>query len=199
MKFLFDLGGVFFDWDPKYYYKNIFSSQDKMEFFLKNVCNDKWNLAQDCGRKIEIAEKELLQKFPEYSDEIKMYYPSHRKMIKKTFNDSIEILKQLKSQEYMCYVLSNWSSETFIGMLDEYPFLREFDDLIISGNEKLIKPNPAIFNLAIKRFQLIPENTVFIDDKKINIEVADKLNFHTIHLLDPYKIKKEIEKFIKLL
>tara|TARA_B100000965_G_scaffold385117_1_gene386041 strand:- start:1250 stop:1843 length:594 start_codon:yes stop_codon:yes gene_type:complete len=196
MKFLFDLGGIFFNWDPVHFYKDIFSSKEEMNYFLNKICNDDWNLQQDSGRTIKEAESELISYHPKYKEEIKMYYLNHRKMIKNTYKESIEVLLELKSKNYFCYVLSNWSAETFLGMIDEYPFLKKFDDLIISGEVKLIKPDHRIFNLAISKFKLIPEETVFIDDRKENIESALKLNFKTIHLTNPNLIKEEIYKFL---
>tara|TARA_Y100001970_G_C14041628_1_gene754057 strand:- start:214 stop:807 length:594 start_codon:yes stop_codon:yes gene_type:complete len=196
MKFLFDLGGIFFNWDPVHFYKDIFSSKEEMNYFLNKICNDEWNLQQDSGRTIKEAESELISYHPKYKEEIKMYYLNHRKMIKNTYKESIEVLLELKSKNYFCYVLSNWSAETFLGMIDEYPFLKKFDDLIISGEVKLIKPDHRIFNLAISKFKLIPEETVFIDDRKENIESALKLNFKTIHLTNPNLIKEEIYKFL---
>ena len=92
MKFLFDLGGVFFDWDPKYFFENIFSDSDNLEYFLSSVCNDEWNIKQDAGRTIKDAEEELIPKFPQYKEQIKLYYPNHRRMIKEVFSESIDIL-----------------------------------------------------------------------------------------------------------
>ena len=198
MKFLFDLGGVFFNWDPEHFYKSIFSSKKEMKYFLTNICNNKWNLKQDAGRLIQDAENELISKFPNYIHQIKMYYANHRKMIHNVYQSSIDTLFELKSQNYSCYVLSNWSAETFVGMKDEYPFLKQFDELLISGEEKLIKPDQAIYELAISRFNLIPEKTVFIDDKLENIEVAKKLNFKIIHLLEPKDIKEEVNKILNI-
>ena len=196
MKFLFDLGGVFFDWNPKYFYKSIFSSEKEMNYFLTYICNDEWNIKQDAGKLIKDAENELIQKFPQYSKEIKMYYTNHRKMIRKIYQSSVDKLLELKSLNYLCYVLSNWSAETFVGMKDDYPFLNEFDDLLISGENKLKKPDLAIYELAISKFKLVPEKTVFVDDNLENITAAKKLNFKTIHLIDPNMIKEEIQKFI---
>ena len=71
MKFLFDLGGVFFDWDPNHFYKNVFENIEEREFFLAEVCNDQWNVQQDAGRSIAEAELELIPKFPHYEKEIK--------------------------------------------------------------------------------------------------------------------------------
>ena len=196
MKFLFDLGGVFFDWDPNHFYKNVFENIEEREFFLAEVCNDQWNVQQDAGRSIAEAELELIPKFPHYEKEIKMYYKNHRKMIRGVFEESLDILKKLKDKNYDCYVLSNWSAETFEGMTDDYPFLKLFDGLLISGEDKLIKPDHAIYQLARDRFNLNPEETVFIDDKLENIQAAQEMNFKTIHLTDPNIIKTEIKKFL---
>ena len=197
MKFLFDLGGVFFDWDPKYFFKDVILDPKKLEFFLTHICNNAWNIQQDAGRTIDEAENEIILKFPNYKKQIKMYYSNHRRMIKGVFLDSIEVLNQLKSANYYCYVLSNWSAETFKGMKDEYDFLNQFDGMIISGEDKLIKPNSAIYQLAINRFDLDPETTVFIDDKLENVQAAKKNGFKIIHLIDPTKIKEEINFFLE--
>ena len=117
-------------------------------------------------------------------------------MFRKIFQKSVEVLNDLKNKDYECYVLSNWSWETFQGMDKEYPFLKKFDGLIISGKEKLIKPDEKIYKLAINRFNLVPEETVFIDDKKENIETANNLGFVTIHLTNPEMIIQNINKFI---
>ena len=117
-------------------------------------------------------------------------------MIRGIFNSSILVLDKLKKQNYECYVLSNWSAETFVGMTDDYPFLQSFNGLLISGEDNLMKPNAEIYELAISRFNLIPQETVFIDDKLENIEAAKKLKLKTIHLVDPNKIELEIDKFL---
>ena len=196
MKFLFDLGGVFFDWDPNYFYKNIFESEEETRYFLDNICNDEWNIKQDKGRLIKEAEDELILKYPKYTKEIKMYYKNHRKMFRGIFYKSIEILKGLKNKKYECYVLSNWSWETFNNMDTEYPFLKLFDGLIISGKEKMVKPDKEIYLLAIKKFKLNPNQTVFIDDKIENINTAKNLGFKTIHLSNPELIFDELSRYI---
>ena len=196
MKFLFDLGGVFFDWNPKFFYKNIFKTHDDLDYFLNKVCTLEWNYKQDSGWLIKEAEEELIIKYPNYTKEIKLYYPNHRKMIGRVFQNSVDILLKLYEKNYSCYVLSNWSAETFEGMTRDYPFLKKFDGLLISGEEKMTKPNKEIFKLAINRFNLVPCNTVFIDDNLDNIKAAKELNFRTIHLVNPYKINKEISKHI---
>ena len=176
MKFLFDLGGVFFDWDPHYFYKDVIKEKEERDHFLNNICNDEWNIQQDAGRLIKDAETDLIKTYPYYEDKIKLYYKNHDKMFRKIFQYSVDVLDDLKNKKY--------------------PFLNKFDGLIISGKEKLVKPNAEIYKLAKSRFNLIPEETVFIDDKKENIEAAKKLGFLTIHLTDPEIIIHEINRFI---
>ena len=81
-------------------------------------------------------------------------------------------------------------------MVDDYPFLQKFDGLLISGEDKLMKPDFAIYELAIKRFNLVPTETVFIDDKLENINAAKKLDLSIIHLIEPNSIESEINKFL---
>ena len=117
-------------------------------------------------------------------------------MVNGSYQDSIDIFKKIKSLGHPCYVLSNWSDETYEGMEDQYPFLKEFDGKIISGREFLVKPDPKIYELAISRFDLVSSETLFIDDREENIETAKELGFQTIHLTDPSLIKSEISKYL---
>lgn len=196
MKFLFDLGGVFFDWNPEYFFKNVFSDSEELNYFLSNVCNNNWNIQQDAGRSIKEAEEELIIKFPNFSQQIRMYYLNHRKMIKGTYQESINVLESIKKKNLECFVLSNWSAETFKGMTKDYTFLKQFDGMLISGEVKMAKPDPKIFKLAINKFNLIPNETLFIDDNLDNINSAQNIGFKTIHLRNPSVIEKKIENFI---
>jgi len=195
-KFLFDLGNVFFDWNPRHVLKEFIPDEKNLDNFLTNIAFPHLDMRCDAGVKIDIAVREAIEKFPEHEKEIKLYYPNHRKMVNGSYQDSIDIFQKIKSQDYPCYVLSNWSDETYDGMEEQYPFLKEFDDKIISGREFLVKPDPKIYQLAASRFNLVPEETLFVDDRKDNIETAIQLGFQTIHLIDPYSIKSEINKFL---
>src|SRR6056300_1476168 len=195
-KFLFDLGNVFFDWSPERFLKPMFGDDERMKFFINNISFPLLDGRCDAGVKIEVAVKDAIEKFPEFEKEIKLYYPNHRNMVGGFFQKTVDIFHKVKELNYPCYILSNWSAETYEGIEDQYPFLKEFDGKIISGRDFLIKPDPAIYELAISRFDLIPEETLFIDDRLDNIEAAQKLNFQTIHLTDPSLIQELIEPYI---
>jgi 2-haloacid dehalogenase len=195
-KFLFDLGNVFFDWSPERVLKPMFADDERMNFFINNISFPLLDTRCDAGIKIEVAVNDAIKKFPDFEKEIKLYYPNHGNMVGGFFQKTVDIFYKVKELNYPCYILSNWSAETYEGMEDQYPFLKEFDGKIISGRDFLIKPDPAIYELAISRFDLIPEETLFIDDRLDNIEAAQKLNFQTIHLTDPSLIQELIEPYI---
>ena len=195
-KYLFDLGNVFFDWNPRRVLKEIIPDEELLNKFLSEVAFPHLDMRCDAGVKIDTAVKEAVEKFPEFENEINLYYPNHRNMVNGSYQDTIDVFQKIKSYGFPCYVLSNWSDETYEGMEDEYPFLKEFDDKIISGREFLVKPDPQIYKLAMSRFDLVPEETLFIDDREDNIQAAENLGFQTIHLTDPSTIKSDIKKFL---
>ena len=195
-KFLFDLGNVFFDWNPERILKPIFNDDERMNFFINNISFPLLDTRCDAGITIEVAVNDAVKKFPDFEKEIKLYYPNHGNMVGGFFQKTVDIFYKVKNLNYPCYVLSNWSAETYEGMEETYPFLKDFDGKIISGRDFLIKPDPAIYELAISRFDLVPQETLFIDDRLDNIEAAQKLNFQTIHLTDPSLIQELIEPFI---
>jgi len=196
-KFLFDLGNVFFDWNPERVLKPIFNDDEKMNFFIKNISFPLLDTRCDAGITIEVAVNDAVKKFPNFEKEIKLYYPNHGNMVGGFFQKTVDIFYKVKNLNYPCYVLSNWSAETYEGMEETYPFLKDFDGKIISGRDFLIKPDPAIYELAISRFDLIPEETLFIDDRLDNIQAAQNLNFQTIHLTDPSVIQDLIEPYLR--
>ena len=195
-KFLFDLGNVFFDWNPERILKPIFNDDERMNFFINNISFPLLDTRCDAGITIEVAVNDAVKKFPDFEKEIKLYYPNHRNMVGGFFQKTVDIFYKVKNLNYPCYVLSNWSAETYEGMEETYPFLKDFDGKIISGRDFLIKPDPAIYELAISRFDLVPQETLFIDDRLDNIQAAQNLNFQTIHLTDPSLIQELIEPFI---
>jgi 2-haloacid dehalogenase len=195
-KFLFDLGNVFFDWNPERVLKPIFNDDERMNFFIKNISFPLLDTRCDAGITIEVAVNDAVKKFPDFEKEIKLYYPNHRNMVGGFFQKTVDIFYKVKNLNYPCYILSNWSAETYEGMEETYPFLKDFDGKIISGRDFLIKPDPAIYELAISRFDLVPQETLFIDDRLDNIQAAQNLNFQTIHLTDPSLIQELIEPYI---
>lgn len=190
---IFDLGGVLIDWNPDYMYKKIIQDENQRKWFLENICTSDWNEAQDGGRSIEEANKLLITSFPEYKELILAYYARWEEMLNGSIKGTVEILRTLKSQQkHGIYALTNWSAETFPRALELFDFLHWFDGRVVSGEEKTRKPFKEIYDIIISRFNLIPTETVFIDDNLRNIQAAQSLGIISIHFQSPEQLRKEL-------
>jgi len=177
---VFDFGGVLMDWDPRYLYRTYFKDEEQMEYFLSHICTDAWNAEQDRGRTFDEGISLLLRQYPQYAEPIRMYKDRWESMLKGEFPRSVELLRRLKEQGYGIYGLTNWSAETIPIAFAKYDFFKLFDGIVVSGEEKLIKPDLKIYRILLDRYNLIAENTLFIDNSPANIEAARQLGFQTI-------------------
>ena len=192
---IFDLGGVLIDWDPRHLYKKLFNGDDdKMEWFLKNICKSEWNEQQDAGRPLAEATELLVNAHPEYESLIRAFYGRWIEMVGGAIEPTVEIMKELKEKGYPVHALSNWSMETFPLVANEYPFLNWFDVRIISGAIGLAKPDPKIYQHLLTKIDKPASECLFIDDNALNIEAANKLGFHTIHFRSPEQLRAEMIK-----
>ncbi len=177
---VFDFGGVLMDWNPRYFYRTYFKDEKQMEYFLSHICNDEWNAEQDRGRSFEEGVRLLQAQYPQYAEPIRLYKDKWGCMLKGEFPRSVDLLKRLKGQGYGIYGLTNWSAETIPLAYSRYDFFALFDGIVVSGEEKIIKPDPRIFEILLERYHLTAEDTLFIDDSRANIEAAARLGFQTI-------------------
>jgi 2-haloacid dehalogenase len=190
---IFDFGGVLLDWDPWYLYQHHFSDRQAMESFLAEVNFFDWNAQQDKGRAFATGIAELTAQFPSHTNLIQTYYDRWEDSISGSIPGTVEILYKLKQQGYPLYGLSNWSSETFPRATQKYPFFQLFDDIILSGDVKLLKPDPAIFNLLLSKTGLSAHECLLIDDSQPNIDAAKELGFATIHFISSEHLRTELQ------
>jgi len=149
---LFDLGGVFLDWDPRYLYRKLFGEDvAAMEDFLANVCTPAWHSEQDRGQSIAEACAERRAKFPQYAELIDAWGERSEEMINGVIDGSVQIFADIKQAGVPCYALSNMERENWERRYETYDFLRWFDGYFISGLEGVIKPDPEYFELALER------------------------------------------------
>jgi len=189
---VFDLGGVLIDWNPRYLYRKLIDDEADIDFFLSEVCNSKWNLKQDAGRALAEATAERIALFPEKKSLIEAFYDRWEEMLGGEIGESVEILRELKNQGESIYALTNWSGETFPIAEERFDFLQWFDGTLVSGVEKMAKPDPAIFHLLLKRYELQAEGCLFIDDSKTNIEAAARIGFETHHFKSAAGLRQEL-------
>jgi 2-haloacid dehalogenase len=192
---IFDLGGVLIDWNPSYVFDKMFEDEEKKKHFFENICTSDWNEKQDAGRPLKEATEELLVKHPEWKKYIEAYYGRWEEMLGGPVHGTVEILKRLKEEKkYKLYALTNWSSELFPIALERYEFLHWFDGRVVSGEEKMRKPFPEFYQLILDRFQLTPEETLFIDDNTRNAEAAEAMGLKTIIFKSPFQLKEDLVK-----
>lgn len=188
---LFDLGGVLIDWNPRYVFRQIFDTEKEVDYFLENICTSDWNEQQDAGRPLIEATTSLLLEHPKYADPIRAFYGRWEEMLGGPIEGTVEILDQLRrEQKYRLYALTNWSAETFPIAQERYEFLTWFSDILVSGVEKMKKPDPEIYQLAMDRFELTPATTLFIDDNARNVAAAQALGIHAHQFTSPEDLRK---------
>lgn len=190
---VFDFGGVLIDWNPVYLYKNVFDSEEKMNFFLENVCRYDWNILQDEGRPLADGTRILQQKFPEYTNEIALYYGRWVEMLGGTIDENVQLIKPLK-EKYTLYGLTNWSAETLPFAMERYDFFQDLKGIVVSGEEKIIKPDRRLYTILLDRYDLRAEESLFIDDNAANIETARTLGFQTMHFTNGVNLKEWMEE-----
>ena len=189
---IFDFGGLLVDWNPAYLYSKEIKDEAELNYFLKNVCTFDWNLQQDAGRTMVEATETLQKEFPEYKELIGYYYDRWDEMLGDDIKENVHVLEMLK-QKYPIYGLTNWSSETITIAYDKFDFFELMEGIVVSGDEKLIKPDPKLYQVLLDRYDLKAEESLFIDDNLDNIKTAQKMGFKTIHFTNGTDLMKEVK------
>lgn len=180
---VFDVGNVLIEWDPRHRYRRVFTNDDgtpdeaRVEWFLREVCHHDWNVEQDLGRSIADAEAEALGRHPGLGTEIRCFYGRFQSMIPRAIDGTVAVLEALKAAGMPVHGLTNFSAETFALTQRRFGFLNAFDTVVVSGAERVIKPDPRIFEILIERAGLTPSRTAFVDDSAANVEAARRLGF----------------------
>ena len=196
---VFDFGGVLLDWNPRYMYKHIFEDPEEMEYFLENITTYPWNLQQDKGRPFAEAIEELVKIHPQYTAQIQAYFDRWIEMISGEVAGVSDVLLALDKTGYPLYGLTNWSAETLPLVQAEYDFFKVFKGIVVSGEEKVIKPDPKIYEILLERYALPPTTTLFIDDNLENIKAAQAFGIQTIHFQSITQLKQNLKDYeIKL-
>ena len=172
MNLIFDFGKVLIDWDPHYLYDPYFGDRTRTDWFLKNICTMEWNTQMDGGKAFATGIAELSALHPEWSAEIEMFHSRWTEMVGGAVPGMYELMKSLKAAGHHLYGLSNWSAETFPLVRDRFPSLRLLEGMVVSGYEGIVKPDPAIYELLLRRYGLDARDCIFIDDNQDNVAGA---------------------------
>jgi len=191
---VFDFGGVLIDWNPRYLYRKLFPGNDTaMESFLAEIGFTEWNQQQDAGRAFSLAVTELVKRFPSYADLIQAYDERWEESIAGPLQGTVDLLLPLQQAGLELHGLSNWSSEKFAAVRTKYSFFQLFATILLSGDVKLIKPDPRIFEALLERIGRSAGECLFIDDSEENISTARSLGFETIRFESPDQLRRELQ------
>ncbi|MBL8487139.1 MAG: HAD family phosphatase [Rhodocyclaceae bacterium] len=182
---VFDLGGVLIDWNPRHLYRRLIPDPRELDRFLAQVCPQSWNERQDAGRPVAEATRERIALYPDQADLIHAYYGRWEEMLSGPIAGTVALLEALHGRGIPLYALSNWSAELFPVARRRFPFLARFRGLVVSGEEGVIKPEPAIFHRLLDRYRLDAPACLFIDDNPANVAAAAGLGFRTHHFRTP--------------
>ncbi len=172
---IFDFGNVLVAWEPRHLYRKYFKTEAEVDYFLRNICTEEWNTDLDRCEPFEKLIQERIAKFPEFEEPIRFFKDRWEEMIYCAKDETVEFIFELKAGGYRLYGLSNWSAETFPIALKKYQFFELFDGIVISGQEGVVKPNAEIYRILLDRYGLKAGESVFIDDKEINVKAGEAL------------------------
>jgi 2-haloacid dehalogenase len=191
---IWDLGGVLIDWNPLYVFdENYFDSLATRDYFFKNICTGDWNEQQDAGYPIAKATEERAALFPDWEKPIRDYYGRWEEMLGDAIHETVEIFRGLKKNPGLkFYALTNWSAETFPIALERFDFLHWFDGRVVSGEEKTRKPFPEFYHILLSRYNVKPQEALFIDDNLRNVRAAEGLGIASIHFHSPPQLRESI-------
>lgn len=191
---IFDLGGVLVDWDPRHLYRQLFADASEMETFLAEVTSAEWNARLDEGRPWAEAIEELVAEHPDERELIEAFHRRWPEMLAGEIPGTVDVLDEVRATGVRLLALSNWSSETFSFALERFEFLSWFAAIVISGDVKARKPQRAIFEHVIERYDVRPPATVFVDDSDANIAAARELGFVALRFVDAPSLRRDLNE-----
>lgn len=180
---VFDVGNVLYHWDIGLLYQDLIPDAGERDWFLSHVVTPQWHFQHDAGRPLAEMVAERSAQYPDYSDLIAAYPAGLLRTIPGPVKGSHELIAELAARGIPIFGITNFGEEFWNMFRPTAPVFDHFQDIIVSGVERLVKPDPAIYALALRRFGLAPDTGIFIDDRRDNIEAAQANGFvgHQFH------------------
>ena len=191
---VFDFGNVLIGWDPRRVYRDVLGSDSAIDAFFDEVGFAEWNLEQDRGRSWSDAVTQLAARFPHRGELIRAFDAQWDQSITGPIEGTVRILEKLHATGYRLIGLTNWSSDKFAMTRPRYPMFDLFEEIIVSGDVRLVKPDPEIFRLMLRLIGSTASECLFIDDSAANITAAKSLGFRTIHFQEPAQLERELRE-----
>jgi len=190
---VFDLGRVLVDWDPRHLYRQLIADEAEMEHFLSTICTMEWHTEHDRGVPFKDNADRLVAHYPDYEPLIRAWGERWLETIKGPIEGSVALARRLKHNGYDLIGLTNCPDDGFDALCERFGIFEGFDDVVVSGREKLVKPDPAIFELTLKRAGHAAQAVVLLDDSLRNIEAAHTCGMNAIHFKTPEQAETELK------
>ncbi len=191
----FDVGNVIVPWDPRRAYAPLFHDRpDELDHFLNNICTLEWHTRHDRGVPFADNIHDLQQQYPAYAEMIAAFETEWDNMFGEIIEGTVALLRRLHSRGYPLYALTNFAADKFARFREQHDFMSLFRDAIVSGAEKVTKPDPKIYQILLKRTGLPAENILFIDDRQENLDAAERLGLRTILFRDADQLASELSR-----
>lgn len=178
---VFDVGNVLYGWDIGLLYRKLIADPARLDWFLARVVTPEWHFQHDAGRPFVETCAELCAQYPDVADLIALYGPRWLETISGPLPGMLEIVRDLAARGVPLFGITNFSAEFWPRFKATAPIFDVFADVVVSGAEKLVKPDAAIYRLALTRFGLTPGEGLFVDDRAENVR-AGVANGFTGHL-----------------
>ena len=192
---VFDLGNVLLRWDPRFLYRQIFAGdEERMEWFLANICTNEWNIEQDKGRTFEEAVRILVAQHPEHAPHIHAYHERWHETLPGAIEGTVAILEELDQRGVPLYAITNFNGPKLRETQKRFGFLDIFRDIVVSGEVRMLKPDREIFELFLARNDLTAGNCLFIDDSRHNVTGAQAVGMVAIHFESPPQLRRDLEQ-----
>jgi 2-haloacid dehalogenase len=189
---VFDIGNVLVRWDMRFLFEKVIADKAELDAFLRDVCTMQWHGTLDAGATYATAIADLSARFPEYATKIALYDTRWQETISGAIDGSVEILQALRAAGVPNYAITNFPAEKFDETCARFPFLGGFDGVVVSGRERIVKPDAAIFNLLLDRYGLNANACVFIDDNAANVAVAKSVGFIALLFTGPDALRSDL-------
>ncbi len=189
---VFDLGGVLIEWDPRRVYRSLLADDEAVDAFLAEVRFLEWNALQDGGRSFADGVAELSARFPHHAELIRVYPERFTDSLGDAVPGTAQVVDELADRGVRLLALTNWSAETFHHGRARLPVLDRFEAVVVSGEIRIAKPDPRIFEHVVTRFGLEPARTVFIDDSPANVAAAADTGMVALRFTDAATLRAEL-------
>ncbi len=189
---VFDVGRVLYHWNLRHLYAKLIDNARELDWFLTNVVTEEWHFEHDAGRDLAemVAERSAL--FPDHAYLIEAYASRFNETIPGPMAGSLEIVESLSDRGVPLFAITNFAADFWAGFRPTAPIFDLFADIVVSGVEKLAKPDRRIFELAAQRFGHQPSEMLFIDDNRANIEAAAALGWQVHHFSEAERLGSEL-------